>query len=284
MRRKNLPRQIYLDALVGSISVILLALFAVPLNSQQPERRERTQEQQRQTQQQEPTLLQMHAADMSADLIVMRLADASNFYRGMEVKVNEGVATLSGRVPSQAAKRRALRIVRRTPGVYSVHYQITVDTSLAKMEPTSINQGELMEKVANSIAADIAGAKAGKDWWFEGWRVEGPDNNWNLIVQVDEPGQVVLDGELPQLDLIRKAIEAAIKVSGVQRLDSDLEIEPRRYRPYYPNHPGYAFTAYQYPYGYGPYAARWFNHQHSAATRIQRNRLSSTSGSWWCCR
>jgi hypothetical protein len=65
-------------------------------------------------------------------------------------------------------------------GVYSVHYQLTVDTSLAKMEPTSINQVELMEKVAKSIAADIAGAKAGKDWWFEGWRVEGPDNDWNL--------------------------------------------------------------------------------------------------------
>ena len=251
MRRKNFPRGIYLDALIGSIFISLLVLFAAPVNSQEPERRERTQQRPRQTEQQEPTLRQMHAADMSADLIVMRLAGASTFYRGMEVKVDEGVATLSGRVPSQAAKRRALRIVRRTPGVYSVHYQLTVDSSLAKVEPTSINQLELMEKVAKSIAADIAGAKAGKDWWFEGWRVEGPDNDWNLIVQVDEPGRVVLDGELPQLDLIRKAIEAAVKVSDVQRLDSNLEIDPRRYRPYYYphrysqyHHPAYAFTRY----------------------------------------
>ena len=236
MRTKNLSRDIYLDALIGSIFISPLMLFATPANSQQSERLDQTQQRQHQTQQQDPTLLQMHAADMSADLIVMRLADASNFYRGMEVKVNEGVATLSGRVPSHIAKRRVLRIVRRTPGVYSVHYQLTVDTSLAKMEPTSINQVELMEKVAKNIAADISGSKAGKDWWFEGWRVEGPDNTWNLVVEVDEPGRVVLDGELPQLDLIRKAIEAAVKVAGVQRLESNLEIEPRRYRPYYYPH------------------------------------------------
>jgi hypothetical protein len=91
-----------------------------------------------------------------------------------------------------------------------------------------------------NIAADIAGAKAGKDWWFEGWRVEGLDNDWNLIVQVDEPGRAVLDGELPQLDLIRIAIEAAVKIAGVQRLDSNLEIEPRRYGPYYPSPSGRA--------------------------------------------
>jgi hypothetical protein len=195
--------------------------------------------------------------DVLEDLLVIRLAERSNLTRVIKASVKEGVATLSGKVPDAEAKRRALRIVRATPGIMSVRDEINIDSSMTRAiseTERKVGEKELVKQVAEKIAANIEGTKAGKDWWFEGWRVEGRDNEWNLIVEVDQPGFVVLEGEVPSLDIMRKAVEAAAQVPGVRAVDTDMELERfhARYYPYayYP----YAFYPYYGPHAFGPYA------------------------------
>jgi hypothetical protein len=219
---------------------------------------ERQRQKGEQQKQQSQTMRANHSSfpnDMLEDLIVIRLADRSSLTRVIKVHVRDGVATLSGKVPSEAAERRALRIARLTPGVLSVRDEISVDPSMASSarEP-DVGEKELAKQVAQKIASSIEGAKADRDWWFEGWRVEGRFNTWNLIVDVEDPGFVKLDGEVPSLDIMRKAVEAAAQVPGVRAVDTDLELE-RFYARYYlfgypyypPYYPSYAFHPYFYP-------------------------------------
>jgi osmotically-inducible protein OsmY len=56
-----------------------------------------------------------------------------------------------------------------------------------------------------------------------GWRVEGPDNRWNFVVQADN-GDIWLEGEVPRYSVIREAINAARQVSGVRSVRSQLEL------------------------------------------------------------
>jgi osmotically-inducible protein OsmY len=263
MFQQNKREKFYFRVPAILSSVLLLGVFAMPATSKAQQRQEPQSQRQRPAPQRNQTLLQMHSDDMIRDLIVMRLGDRWSFYPNMKVTVDQGVATLTGKVPSEAIENRALRIARRTPAVDSVRDQLDVDAAARKTEKPAIGQADLAKAVAQKIAANITGTKAGKDWWFDGWRVEGRDNTWNLIVEVPEPGRVVLEGELPQLDLVRRAIESAVEVAGVRSLNSNLQLDPDFYNdnrsfPYYPY--AYPFAYYPfYPYAlgsYGPYAAR----------------------------
>lgn len=182
--------------------------------------------------------------------LVVKLAARSGF-NDVDVELQDGIAELSGRVSSEAAHTRALRIANLTMGVRGVRDQLKVDASLDKQPMKTVPDGQLNEQVATKIAAEIDGAKAGKDWWFEGWRVEGPFNRWNFVVEADE-GAVTLEGEVPNLDIVRKAVESARGVAGVRTVDSDLEIE--RYS-YYGERRGYHGGYYGYAYPYYPHVA-----------------------------
>jgi osmotically-inducible protein OsmY len=250
-------------------SVLLTGFLLAPAITHAQQKRtappeERRQEPQRggqrATRERNQKLLQMHSNDMIADLVVMELAERSSFYPHMKVSVDQGVVTLSGKVRSETAEHRALRIARRTPAVISVRDQLEVDPALKKTDKPVGNEAELAKAVAQEIAASMEGAKAGKDWWYNGWRVEGRDNTWSLVVEVTEPGRVVLEGELPGLDLAAQAIVTAVEVGGVQNLQSELELDDAFYRyhpfPYYGSPFAYPFAYYPFhPYALGhPYA------------------------------
>lgn len=193
---------------------------------------------------------------MIEDHVIANIAERAGLGPDIQVRVDQGTVTLSGTVPSQEAERRALRAARRTPGVDDVRDELQVSPqrqAAAQVDPSTLNR-----RVAQQIASQIQGAKAGEDWWFTGWRVEGPDNDWNFVVESSEDGRVALEGEVPRYELIRQAVDAARKVSGVRSVESRLEIDPdygygapylgRRYGPGYPYGYGYAR-----PYGvYGP--------------------------------
>jgi BON domain len=87
-----------------------------------------------------------------------------------------------------------------------------------------------------------------------------------MTVEADEPGRVVLEGDVPKWDIMRKAVEAAANVPGVRVVDSELEYEPDYYPifrygaeryygdgyyPYYPymDRPPYAAPAQPAPMG-----------------------------------
>jgi hypothetical protein len=179
-------------------------------------------------------------------LIFVKLAARPGF-GNVDVEVQDGVAYLSGKVASDSAESRAMRIAGMTVGVRRVSDQLDIDKSLVQEKIKDVPDRELAQQVARKIAGNIEGSKVGEDWWFDGWRVEGPYNRWNFVVEADD-GRLTLEGEVPDLDIMRKAVEAATQVPGVRTVDTDLEFEP-----YYARYP-YRGSYRYYPYGYYPHA------------------------------
>ena len=200
------------------------------------------------------------------DWIIVRLANRASYTPGINVDVRDGVVTLSGKVPNEEVKRRAMRIASTTSQVTAVRDELAVDASMRKAE--ALGGPELAKQVATRIASRMDGAKAGEDWWLAGWRVEGPFNTWSMTVESDEPGRVVLEGDVPKWDVMRKAVEAAANVPGVRVVDSELEYEPDYYPifrygaeryygdGYYPYHPYLARPPYAAPVQPAPMARR----------------------------
>lgn len=158
-----------------------------------------------------------------ADRVFARLAGRRAANAVLDVTAEDGVVTLAGALPSEAAKRGALRRTLRIPGVRDVRDRIVVAAPAAAPEPPPPD-AELARRTAEAIAAAIPNTKAGEDWWFSGWRVEAPWNYWSLVVEADR-GSVVLEGEVPDVGVAAEAVRAARAVSGVRGVDSQLEIE-----------------------------------------------------------
>jgi osmotically-inducible protein OsmY len=198
------------------------------------------------------------------DRIFVRLAERAWAGADFKIDASDGQVAISGTVPNEEAKQRILSLVRRTPGVTDVKDQMTIASASARQpaasagarQPSAANvpDDQLEQRVAERIAGALQDAKAGKDWWFGGWRVEGRDNEWNLVVHSDE-GRVSLDGDVPRLDIVRDAVQAALNTEGVQSVRSDLNVD-RRYagRPYRDAHPygPYAYDRYRGRGAYGP--------------------------------
>jgi hypothetical protein len=186
------------------------------------------------------------------DRIFVRLAERAWAGKDFDITADDsGTVTISGTVPSDHARQRVLRIVRTTPGVQDVNDRLTVKPSSAAAPPQAPPDDQLSKQVAQKIANAIPGSKAGEDWWFSGWRVEGPSNTWDITVDADQ-GKINLDGDVPRSHLERQAVEAALNVPGVRSVRSDINVEPM-YGGYPYGYPyyGYGYGAYPYP-AYGP--------------------------------
>lgn len=234
-----------------AFSVSAVAPFGVSAAQSQRQDGERARGQSRQPGEQRWDGREISAQRLE-DWIVVRLAARASYTPGIDVKVSDGVVTLMGKVPSEEIRRRAMRVAGRTPAVTRVRDELTVDPSVRRSERL-LEGSALAKQVATRIASNIEGAQAGEDWWFTGWRVEGPFNTWNITVEADEPGRVVLEGDVPKWDIMRKAVEAAANAPGVRVVDSELEYEPNYY-------PIYRYGAERYYddgyYPYYPYLAR----------------------------
>lgn len=174
-----------------------------------------------------------------ADEVFTRLVDRTSIGAKVDVTARNGTIGLAGTVPSQKAKERAARIAKRTPGVTRVQNGLLVqgpEPELTGDEAEQPDDARLAESVARAIAARLPTARAGEDWWLTGWRVEGADNDWNLIVEADR-GQITLEGEVPRSSIIATAVRTAREVDGVEEVQSELELEPTGWLPpYLPQH------------------------------------------------
>lgn len=237
-------------------AVVLSSVFAAQSQRQDGDgagrqSQQRAEQQGRERAHSDPRHMEMSDQRLE-DWIIVRLADRASYTPGIDVNVSDGVVTLSGRVANEEIKRRAMRIASMTSGVSMVRDELTVDPSVKRPE-TTISDPELAKQVATRIASKIDGAKAGEDWWFDGWRIEGPFNTWNMTVEVDEPGRVVLEGDVPKWDIMRKAVETAASAPGVRVVDSELEYAPNYYPMYRYGEERYYGDGY---YPYYPYLAR----------------------------
>jgi osmotically-inducible protein OsmY len=184
---------------------------------------------------QPPPGTQQHARqavdEMLEDLIVIRLAERTILMPFVKVSVENGVAALSGNVPDEVSKNRALRIAASTRGVQSVRDRMSVDASVKKImseRQHNVSGKEIPRQVAENIAMTVEGAKAGRDRWADGWRVEGQHNTWSVLVEPGRPGVIVLQGEVPSLEIMHNAVEAARQVAGAHVLHSHLRVAPQR--------------------------------------------------------
>lgn len=234
---------------IASIVSVALALSVAgwvhPAEAQQRSGQAAQQSQQNQQSQ------RMNASEkMLEDQIYVRLAERAWAGSDFKATVNQGVVTLSGTVPTEQTKQKILRLTRRTPGVMEVRDQLRVNPAVGALRGGStVPDAELSKRVAQKIAATLTGAKAAEDWWFTGWRVEGQDRMWTMIVQAED-GAVTLEGEVPYNSTIRKAVDAALDVQGVRSVRSEIELEPAYY-PYYR-------YGYPYAYRYGYYDPDYF--------------------------
>jgi hypothetical protein len=186
---------------------------------------------------------------MLEDRVFLHLAERGWAGKDFKITAQGNTVTLSGTVPNEAARARIMRIVRMTPGVVDATDRLQVSASAAASRTgTAIPDRELAQRVARQIAGKIPGAKAGEDWWFTGWRVEGDAGLWNLTVEADD-GQIFLNGDVPRPAIARQAVQAALEVPGVQSVRSDFDLD--RYYVDYPYY-GHPYRAWGYPY-YGPY-------------------------------
>jgi hypothetical protein len=187
---------------------------------------------------------------MLEDRVLVRLAEHAWVGGDFKVQADGNMVTLSGTVPSEQTKQRILRVTRRTFGVVQVRDQLRVNPSVASPPATTVDDSVLTQRVAQQIARQLQGAKAGEDWWLTGWRVEGPGNRWTFTVEAQN-GNIWLEGEVPHYSQMRQAIDAARNVQGVRSVRSNLEID-RDYYPVYGWYPG-AYPGYAYA-PYGPHA------------------------------
>jgi len=209
-------------------------------------------------QQPQPQAPSMNGAErMLEDQLYVRLAERAWVGGDFKATVNQGVVTLRGTVPSEQSKQRMLRIARQMAGVTELRDQLRVDPSVSAQRDgrPPVADAVLSKQVAQKIAEAVPGAKAGEEWWFSGWRVEGPDRRWDTTVEADN-GAVTLDGDVPYDSIVRKSVEAALQVPGVRSVRSEITIEriSGRYSPYSGyglyGYAGYGYGDYGYPYAY----------------------------------
>ncbi|MCA9493373.1 MAG: BON domain-containing protein [Myxococcales bacterium] len=150
--------------------------------------------------------------------VVMGLAQSGSLSEArVVVSSDRGAVTLSGRVASDEAKARALRIAKRTPGVKEVKDELAIDRSLGELTP--VPDDELAARVAAKLAEDtFPFAEAEQNWTF-GWEVDG--GGLEIDVDVDH-GDVLLAGTVDSWADIPAAVLAASDVRGVRTVYSEL--------------------------------------------------------------
>lgn len=203
-----------------------------------------------------PAAAQMNAAErLLEDRVYVRLAERAWVGGDFKASVSRGVVTLSGTVPTEQNKQKMLRIARQTVGVTELRDQLRVDPSVSAQRDgrAPVADAELSKQVAQKIAGAITGARAGEEWWFSGWRVEGPDRHWNTTVAADN-GAVTLEGDVPYDSIVRRSVDAALQVPGVRSVRSEITIDRTsgRYSPYsrYGAYGYYGYGGFGYPYAY----------------------------------
>jgi hyperosmotically inducible protein len=175
----------------------------------------------------------------------------------LKVDVDSGVATLKGKVPSQADKLRAERLAR-VAGVTRVENKIEVDTSVAKdrvednarlekkrideradrakervdqqedRAKARLDEEKTARKTETPAKTDSAGDEVTDTWITTKVKAQyvGVDalKGSDISVDTDHEGVVVLTGTVPNEAARTRAIEIARTTKGVRRVVDSLRL------------------------------------------------------------
>lgn len=177
---------------------------------------------------------------------------ASESLIGSQIDVKAGEArkvTLSGKVASERAKQRAVRIAERTMGVSEVSDRLDVDESLqASAMGERVPDQTLAKQVADAIAAKLGNAKV-KESWFFGYEIttRSPEGD-ELKLDVDaDSGDIELDGDLARNADVQEVLNVTRNVRGVRSIENNIDTDEYRHLAHAPG----SYRSYGYAAGAG---------------------------------
>jgi hypothetical protein len=138
----------------------------------------------------------------------------------VSVAVENGVATLNGKVPNETARQRAATIASRTRGISKVVNNLMIDPNLEAAANLVVPDAELSKRVAEQLAQKLYG-KAVADKTGPGWTVESIC--WGLAVDSDG-GTIFLSGDVSCYDAMRRAIAVTRSIPGVKAVENRMAL------------------------------------------------------------
>lgn len=156
----------------------------------------------------------------------------------IDVDVKNGMVTLQGTVPSEAARSRAIAVAKANDGVKGVIDQLKVVPTMAhdsKMEKAADKTADRMDKAADKAAdKTVSGSKkAGRaidDGWIKSKIYAQYLADWNTVlddsnIDVDvDRGVVSLKGTVKSAAAKTKAVSIAKATDGVKSVKDLLRI------------------------------------------------------------
>jgi hyperosmotically inducible protein len=156
----------------------------------------------------------------------------------IDVDVKNGVVTLQGTVPSEAARARALELARKNDGVKNVVDQLKIaPASGSNAERKADRAADKAERAADKAADKTASAtrKTGRaidDGWIKSKIYAQYLADWNSVlddsnIDVDvERNVVTLNGTVKSTEAKAKAVAIAKATDGVKSVRDNLKIAP----------------------------------------------------------
>lgn len=142
---------------------------------------------------------------------------ADDLTRGININVdsNDGMVTLRGTVPSEAAREKAEEIVMSVDGAATVTNNLVVGDSSSNPQTVTAKVKKAGEEAGESISDGWITAKVKTTLLAD-------DDIAGLDIEVStQNGEVSLAGEVPSKSHWDKAVRMAFGVEGVMRVDAE---------------------------------------------------------------
>jgi hyperosmotically inducible protein len=153
----------------------------------------------------------------------------------IDVDVKNGVVTLQGTVPSEAARARALAVAKANDGVKNVVDQLKIAPARGNMAAKADRAGDKAETAAERAGDKTASAtqKTGRavdDGWIKSKIYAQYMADWNTVlddsdIDVDVENNVVtLNGTVKSAEAKAKAVATAKATDGVKSVKDNLKV------------------------------------------------------------
>jgi hyperosmotically inducible periplasmic protein len=166
-------------------------------------------------------LTQRSDAELRTDVQARFYADSTVRGSDLAVSADNRIVTLSGTVPDEASKQRALEIARGVDGVARVDDRIVVQAVPAPAAAPTPRQPALPAEAANRRSPAWITTKIQAQYF-----TSGDVKPWNVDVTTAADGVVTLQGEVEDAQAKAEAVRIAQTTEGVSRVDDRLRIKP----------------------------------------------------------